>query len=103
MKPYAIIETGGKQYMVHAGDKLQAEKLEQPADAQVVFDKVLAISDGTSLKIGKPIVPDAKVTAKVVRQLRGKKVVSFKKKRRKGYTRKKGHRQSLTELIIETV
>lgn len=103
MKPYAIIETGGKQYMVRAGDRLEVERLEQAEGETITLDKVFAFSDGTQARVGTPVVADVKVTAKVLRHLRGEKTVSFKKKRRKGYSRKKGHRQELTELQIESV
>jgi len=103
MEAYAVVETGGKQYRVRAGDTLQVEKLDVEQGGNIELSPVLAVSDGTELTIGKPRVEDAKVTASVVRHTRGDKVVSFKKKRRKGYSRKKGHRQELTVLKIESV
>jgi large subunit ribosomal protein L21 len=103
MEAYAVIETGGKQYRVQAGDTLEVEKLDAEVGSTVEFDRVLAKSDGDTLTVGKPVVEAAKVTAKVEDQIRGDKVVNFKKKRRKGYTRKVGHRQSLTIVTVEAL
>lgn len=100
MTAYAIIETGGKQYRVEQGNVLAVEKLDAEEGKEVTLDRVLAISDGESTQIGSPIVDGASVTAKVVEHFRGKKVVSFKKKRRKGYKRKMGHRQDQTRIEI---
>jgi large subunit ribosomal protein L21 len=103
MNAYAVIETGGKQYRVQAGDKLKVEKLDAEVGAAVKLDKVLAVSDGKTLTIGTPIVDKAEVKSTVVDQVRGDKVINFKKKRRKGYTRKVGHRQSLTILEVNSI
>lgn len=103
MEPYAVIETGGKQYRVKAGDVLKVELLSAEAGAKVAADRVLAFSDGTSLKIGTPTVPGAKVELEVVAHARSKKVVAFKKKRRKGYKKTIGHRQTLTEVKVGTL
>ncbi len=103
MEVYAVIETGGKQYRVQAGDTLEVEKMEIEVGSSFEIDRVLALSDGSELKIGSPLVEAAKVVAKVEDQIRGDKVINFKKKRRKGYTRKIGHRQSLTVLTIESI
>jgi large subunit ribosomal protein L21 len=103
MEAYAVIETGGKQYRVQAGDTLEVEKLDAEVGATVEFDQVLAKSDGETLTVGKPTIEAAKVTAKVADQIRGDKVINFKKKRRKGYTRKVGHRQNLTVVTVESV
>lgn len=103
MEAYAVIETGGKQYRVQAGDTLEVEKLEVEIGSSVEISSVLAVSDGTHLTIGAPLVEAAKVVAKVDDQIRGNKIFNFKKKRRKGYTRKIGHRQSLTVLTIESI
>lgn len=96
---YAIIETGGKQYKVQAGDVVDLERIEIAEDNTVEFDKVLAVS-GDELKVGTPTVEGAKVTAELVDHIRGKKLVVFKMKRRKGYHKKKGHRQELTRVRI---
>jgi large subunit ribosomal protein L21 len=103
MEPYAVISTGGKQYLVRAGETLRVEKLAAAVGAPVELGPVLAASDGTQLRVGKPAVAGAKVTAKVVEHTLADKVVSFKKKRRKGYHRKVGHRQDVTVLHVESV
>jgi large subunit ribosomal protein L21 len=103
MEAYAVIETGGKQYRVKPGDTLEVEKLDAEVGSSVKIDSVLAISDGTNLTIGAPVIGNASVVAKVDDQIRGDKIFNFKKKRRKGYTRKIGHRQSLTVLTIESI
>lgn len=100
---YAVIETGGKQYRVQTGDSLDLELLHVAENESVVIDKVLALSDGTELKVGTPYVEGAKVTLKVVKNFRGPKVISFIKKRRKGYKRTVGHRQELTRVTVESL
>ena len=102
MEAYAVIETGGKQYRVQQGDVFDVELLAVEEGASVEFD-ALAVSNGEELTIGAPLVEGAKVTASVVENLRGKKIYSFKKKRRKGYRRKIGHRQELTKIKVETI
>jgi len=102
MEAYAVIETGGKQYRVQQGDVLDVELLKVEAGSSVEFD-VLAVSNGSELSIGTPVVAGAKVKASVVEDLRGKKIFSFKKKRRKGYRRKIGHRQDLTKIKVEEI
>lgn len=103
MEAYAVIETGGKQYRVQAGDTLNVEKLDAEVGTSVEMENVLAVSNGSELTIGTPMVAAAKVVASVKDQIRGDKIFNFKKKRRKGYTRKIGHRQSLTVLTIESI
>ncbi|MDA0321163.1 MAG: 50S ribosomal protein L21 [Verrucomicrobia bacterium] len=103
MESYAVIETGGKQYRVKSGDKLQVEHLDIDAGQEVNFEHVLAVSDGKTLNVGTPNVKGVKVYARVIDHLRGPKLVAFKKNRRKGYTRKVGHRQELTTLQIDTI
>ncbi len=100
---YAIIRTGGKQYQVEAGDRLRVEKLEGEVGATVELAEVLLLVDGDSVQIGRPVVEGAKVVATIVEQGRQKKVIVFKKKRRKGYQVKKGHRQFYTALNIDTI
>lgn len=102
MEAYAVIETGGKQYRVQQGDVLDVELLAEDAGASVEFD-ALAVSNGSELAIGTPVVDGAKVKASVVENLRGDKIYSFKKKRRKGYRRKIGHRQELTKIKVEAI
>ncbi len=103
MQAYAVIETGGKQYRVQVGDSLQIEKLAAEKGAEVKIDKVLAVSDGTNLKVGTPYVDGAAVTLEVTDNIRGPKLVSFDKKRRKGYSRTVGHRQELTVVTVKSL
>lgn len=99
---YAIIETGGKQYKVQPGDVLDIERLDVGENNTVEFDKVLAVG-GDEITVGTPLVEGAKVTAELVDQIRGKKLVVFKMKRRKGLRRKNGHRQSLSKVKITDI
>ena len=103
MEAYAVIETGGKQYRVEKDTVLSVELLGVEEGQTVEFDQVLATSDGSELTIGTPVVESAKVTATVVENFRDKKIYAFKKKRRKGYRKKIGHRQGLTKLKIESI
>ncbi len=103
MEAYAVVETGGKQYRVQKGQVFTVERLDRDEGEEVSLDRVLAHSDGSSLTVGTPSVEGASVKAEIVEHLRGDKVVSFKKKRRKGYTRKVGHRQDLTRIRIVDV
>ena len=103
MDAYAVIETGGKQYRVKAGDVLEIERLAGEAGQKVTLDRVLALSNGSELTVGTPAVAGASVTAEIVGQIRGEKVVNFKKKRRKGYHRKIGHRQELTRVRVDAI
>ena len=100
---YAVIKTGGKQYRVTAGDKIDVEKLDLAVDTETTFDEVLMVNDGSSIRIGSPIVDGATVSAKVVDQFRGPKGVAFKFKRRKGYHKTKGFRRHLTKLEITEI
>ncbi len=97
---HAIIETGGKQYKVAEGDTLFIEKLPAEAGDAVTFRKVLDVIDGDKLTVGTPVVEGAKVDASVVKNGRGKKVIVFKYKPKKGYRRKQGHRQPYTKVTI---
>ncbi|MBM9519035.1 50S ribosomal protein L21 [Desulforhopalus vacuolatus] len=100
---YAIIRTGGKQYQVACGDQLRVEKLEGNIGDSVDLADVLLVADGENVTVGKPVVENAKVTAKIAEQGRDKKIIVFKKKKRKGYRLKQGHRQSYTALKIENI
>jgi large subunit ribosomal protein L21 len=100
---YAIFKTGGKQYRVAAGDKLNVEKLDVSVGDTITFDEVLAAGDGDSIRVGAPLVDGAKVTAKVLGQIRDDKVTAFKFKRRKGFHKTKGHRRQVTRVEIVSV
>ena len=96
----AIIVTGGKQYKVAEGDTIFVEKLPVEAGDAIVFDQVLAVIDGEKATFGTPVVAGAKVDASVVKNGKGKKVIVFKYKPKKGYRRKQGHRQPYTKVTI---
>lgn len=100
---YAIIRTGGKQYQVAAGERLRVEKLAGEVGDTLELDDVLLVAEGDIVKIGQPAVEGAKVTARIVEQGKAKKILVFKKKRRKGYRLKKGHRQLYTALEIKEI
>jgi large subunit ribosomal protein L21 len=97
---YAIIQTGGKQYRVEKGSNILIEKLPIEQGKEVVFDNVLAMTDGDKILVGTPVVKGAKVKAEVLEQTRGPKVIVFKKRSKKGYKKTIGHRQNLTEVKI---
>lgn len=100
---YAIVRTGGKQYQVAAGDQVRVEKLEGNVGDSVDLTEVLLVADGEEIQVGQPLLENCRVTAKIAEQGKAKKVIVFKKKRRKGYRLKKGHRQSYTALKIEEI
>lgn len=100
---FAVIKTGGKQYRVQEGDVLDVEKLNMEKDQKVTFDKVLLVEDEGETLIGTPFVEKALVRAEVIENFKDKKVIVFKKKRRKQYRRKSGHRQELTRIKIEEI
>ncbi|ADH85857.1 50S ribosomal protein L21 [Desulfurivibrio alkaliphilus] len=100
---YAIVRTGGKQYQVAAGSRLRVEKLAGEVGDTVELSEVLLVADGNEVKVGRPVVEGARVTARIVEQDKAKKVLVFKKKRRKGYRLKKGHRQPYTALEIKEI
>ncbi|HVN87146.1 MAG TPA: 50S ribosomal protein L21 [Candidatus Binatia bacterium] len=97
---YAVIRTGGKQYRVAPGDLIRIEKLAGDAGAAVAFNEVLMTSANGGLKVGAPLVAGARVTGEIVRQGRAKKILVFKKKRRKNYRRHQGHRQYETTVRV---
>lgn len=103
MEAYAVLETGGKQTLVRVGDKIEIEKLSVEAGKDAVLDTVLAVSDGSMLKVGTPYVEGAKVTLTVDGIIKGKKVINFKAKRRKGNRRLVGHRQQLTVATVKAI
>ena len=100
---HAIIETGGKQYKVAEGDTLFIEKLNQEAGDEIKFDKVLAVLDGDNAKFGAPVVEGASVDASVVKNGKGKKIMVFKYKPKKGYRLRQGHRQPYTKVEIKKI
>ncbi|HID98628.1 MAG TPA: 50S ribosomal protein L21 [Thermodesulfobacteriaceae bacterium] len=100
---YAVIKTGGKQYKVSMGAVFQVEKLNAEIGLEIEIPEVLMLVDGTNVTLGKPVVENASVTAEVINHGRGSKVVVMKKKRRKGYKVKRGHRQPFTTLKIKEI
>ena len=99
---YAIIATGGKQYKVAEGDIIRVEKLGKEAGSAITFDRVLAVNNG-SLVVENPTVANATVSASVVKEGKGKKVIVYKYKRKTGYHKKNGHRQMYTEVKIDKI
>ncbi len=102
-KLYAIVETGGKQYKVSPGNVVRIETIEGERGNTHVFHKVLAISDGENLKVGKPYVQGASVAGTIIRQGKAKKVLVFKYKPKTNYRKRYGHRQRFTEIRIESI
>ena len=101
---YAIIKTGGKQYKVSEGDVIYVEKLGVADDETVTFGEVLAVGEGDAIKVGAPYVDGASVTGKaLVGEGKGKKIIVFKYKAKKGYAKKQGHRQHFTKVVIEKI
>ncbi len=99
----AIIETGGKQYVVSENTVLKVEKLGKSKGEEVEFDKVLMVRDDNGVKIGKPVLDGVKVIGKVLREGKGKKIIVFKYKNKINYHKKTGHRQPFTEVKIEKI
>ncbi|MCL3779994.1 50S ribosomal protein L21 [Prolixibacteraceae bacterium JC049] len=100
---YAIVEIAGQQFKVEKENKIYVHRLENEVGSNIEFDKVLLVDNEGDVKIGTPVVEGAKVTAKVLDHLKGDKVIVFKKKRRKGYKKRNGHRQYLTQIQIEEI
>ena len=100
---YAIVEIAGQQFKVVKDQKVFVNRLQTEEGGQVAFDNVLLLADGDNVTVGAPAIDGAQVGAKVLKHLKGDKVIVFKKKRRKGYRVKNGHRQSLTEIVIESI
>jgi len=97
---YAVIQTGGRQHKVEPGEELSVEKLDGAPGDEVCFDKVLLVSREDKVTVGRPVLENARVVAKITRHGRGPKIVVFKYKRRKGYRKKQGHRQDFTAVKI---
>ncbi len=103
IKMYAIVEIAGQQFKAEKGRTLYTNRLEGEANAELVFDKVLLVDNDGSIAVGAPTVAGANVKATIVEHLKGEKVIVFKKKRRKGYVKKNGHRQALTKIRIDAI
>jgi large subunit ribosomal protein L21 len=97
---YAVIRTGGKQYRVAPGDVLRVEKVGGEPGSDIAFTEVLMTAQEGAVQIGKPLVSGARVTARVLQQGKAKKILVFKKKRRKNYRRHRGHRQFFTDVHV---
>mgnify|MGYP005839681529 FL=1 len=100
---YAVVHTGGKQYKVQKGEILRIEKIPGEVGSAVTFDKVLMVADGEEIRLGQPVLENAKVQASIVEQDKAKKILVFKYKRRKRYRRKQGHRQPYTAIRIDGI
>jgi large subunit ribosomal protein L21 len=100
---FAVLKTGGKQYKVIQGDLIEVEKLESDVGDKVTLDQVLMVGEGEDVEVGSPYIPNCQVTGEVVKQGKGAKIIVFKKKRRKNYRRKNGHRQFITQLKITEI
>ena len=100
---FAVLNTGGKQYKVSQGDLIKVEKLESDVGDKVTLSQVLMVGQGEDVEVGSPYVSNCEVTGEVVEQGKGVKIIVFKKKRRKGYRRKNGHRQRFTQLKITEI
>ena len=100
---YAIVEMAGQQFKVAKDQKVYVHRLQTEEGKKVIFDKVLLLEDSGNVTVGAPVIEGAAVEAKVVKHLKGDKVIVFKKKRRKGYRKKNGHRQYLTEIVVEGI
>lgn len=97
---YAVIQTGGKQYRVEEGTRLRVEKLAGEPGAMIELTDVLLVADGDDVKVGKPVLKGAKVTARILGEEKGEKLLVFKFRRTRGYRRKNGHRQTYTALEV---
>lgn len=100
---YAIFETGGKQYKASVGSRVRIEQVPGQVGQAIEFTRILAVGEGKALQVGAPTLPSAKVMGEIVRNGRDKKIIVFKKKRRKGYSKRNGHRQSFTEVLINNI
>ena len=97
---YAVVQIGSSQIKVSEGDTIEANRLDQEAGKSITLDKVLMYANGSDIRVGQPFLKDVKVTAKVLQNFRGDKLIAFKFQKRKGYKRKVGHRQELSAINI---
>ena len=100
---YAVVSSGGKQYRIEEGETLRVEKIAGAPGTAVTFDKILLVSDGENLTVGRPTVENALVQGHIVEQARARKIIVFKFKRRKRFRRKQGHRQPYTAVMIDSI
>jgi len=100
---YAMVEIGGQQFKVAPGEEILTQKLSAEVGSKVSFDRVLMVVDGETVNVGRPVVSGARVEGTVAGELRAPKIIVFKKKRRKGYARTRGHRQQHTRVRIEQI
>ena len=100
---YAIINSGGKQFRVEEGETLRLEKLDAHPGDKIELDQVLFVKTEDGVKVGNPLVESARVTATILAEGRGRKIIVFKKKKRKQYRRKNGHRQIFTEVLVDSI
>lgn len=100
---YAVVNTGGKQYKVKAGDILRVEKLPGEVGSPVTFDRVMMVADGEEINVGQPLLDKISVKGTIVEQGKAKKIIVFKYKRRKRFRRKQGHRQAFTAVKIDSI
>ena len=99
----AVVQTGGKQYDVREGDKIEIEKLDNQVDDKVIFDKILLLDDGKEVQVGKPFLEGVKVEGKILEQKRAPKIIIIKQKPKKRYFKKQGHSQRLTVVEIVSI
>ncbi|MFU8861051.1 MAG: 50S ribosomal protein L21 [Cyclonatronaceae bacterium] len=100
---FAVVEIGGHQYKVAENDVIFVDRQANEAEDKLTFDRVLLVNTGKKIEVGTPVVDKASVEASVVRNLKADKIIVFKKKRRKGYQKRNGHRQHLTEIKIDKI
>ncbi len=100
---YAVIQTGGKQYKVKSGDKIKIEKVDAPVGAKISIPNIIMLYDGKDAKVDSNVLEKSSVEGEILSHGKNKKVTTFKKKRRKGYSKKIGHRQNYTEIKIEKI
>ncbi len=100
---YAVVKTGGKEYRISQGDVIRVEKIEGEVGDQVTLKDILMVSQEGQVRLGNPLVTDAVITGEIVQQVRGKKVLIYKMKRRKNYRRTKGHRQTYTYIRVNDI